>query len=73
MKYKVLAAFALMTSPALAHQGDHSGFDFTSLVLHVLEPDHVIFAAIAVLTGILAYRAGRSAEAKAHARRDDVK
>jgi hypothetical protein len=63
MNYKALIAFILMTSPAAAHQGDHSGFDFASLVLHVLEPDHVVFAAIAVLTGILAYRAGKRAGA----------
>ncbi len=62
--------FLLLASPALAHQGDHTGFDIAGLLAHVFETDHIVFAAIAVLTGILAYRAGRRAEARVHAAKE---
>jgi hydrogenase/urease accessory protein HupE len=64
----VLAA----SSPAFAHQGDHTHFDLAGLIAHVFETDHIVFALIAVLTGVLAYRAGRRAEARAHIRRTHV-
>lgn len=51
----------VLATPAFAHQGDHTHFDLAGLIAHVFEPDHVIFAAIAVLTGVLAYRAGKKA------------
>lgn len=58
-----------LTTPALAHQGDHTGFDWAGLLAHVFETDHMVFAAIAVVTGILCFRAGRRAEAKAISKR----
>jgi predicted outer membrane protein len=72
MKRLAVLLLAMVATPALAHQGDHTQFDPVGLILHVLEPDHVIFAALAILTGVLAYRAGRRAEARSHARKDDV-
>ena len=65
--------FLMLALPALAHQGDHTGFDWAGLVAHVFEADHIVFAAIAVLTGILAFRAGRRAEARAQSRKDNTK
>lgn len=64
MKRLTIFALALLATPAFAHQGDHSHFDLAGLIAHIFEPDHVIFAAIAVLTGIFAYRAGKKAGAR---------
>jgi hypothetical protein len=61
----VLVAGLLLAGPALAHQGDHTHFDLMGLIAHVFETDHIVFAIIAILTGVLAYRAGRRAEARA--------
>jgi hypothetical protein len=63
-------SLALMTAaiaaPAYAHTGDHS-FLRTSVdaLWHLLEPDHIVFAALTALVGVMAYRAGRRAEARA--------
>lgn len=70
MKNWIIFSGVLLTNSALAHQGDHTGFDWAGLIAHVFEADHIVFAAIAVLTGILAFRAGRRTEAKAHARKE---
>ena len=70
MKKIALLPFVLLASPALAHQGDHTHFDWAGLFAHVFETDHIVFAAIAAVTGVLAYRAGRRAEAKAHIKRE---
>ncbi len=64
MKRLTIFALALLATPAFAHQGDHAHFDLAGLIAHIFEPDHVVFAAIAVLTGILAYRAGKKAGAR---------
>jgi hypothetical protein len=63
---KQFAHFPLLflPAPAFAHVGDHSGFDVASLLAHVFETDHIVFALLAVLMGVLAYRAGRRQEAK---------
>jgi hypothetical protein len=55
----------LLSSRAFAHVGDHALFDWAGLIAHLLEPDHLFFAGVTVLTGFLAYRAGRRAEARA--------
>jgi hypothetical protein len=47
---------------ASAHSGDHSSFDWISLAHHLIEPDHLVFVALIVLVGILAFRLGRRAE-----------
>lgn len=65
MNRLVFLPLVLLASPALAHQGDHTHFDWAGLFAHFFETDHIVFAAIAALTGVLAYRAGRRAEAKA--------
>jgi hypothetical protein len=75
----VRLSLALMTAaiatPAYAHTGDHS-FLRTSVdaLWHVLEPDHVVFALLTLLVGIMAYRAGRNsgrrAEARVHVSKD---
>lgn len=54
---------ALLASPALAHFGDHTAMSLREIFDHVFETDHIVFAAIAVLTGIFAYRAGKKAGA----------
>jgi hydrogenase/urease accessory protein HupE len=54
-------ALSLLATPALAHQGNHTHLDLAALAAHVFETDHIVFAAIAVLTGIFAYRAGKRA------------
>ncbi len=51
----------------LLHVGDHTGISLNALGLHLLEPDHLIFAGLTVITGLLAYRYGRRVEARAHA------
>lgn len=61
---------ASLATPAFAHQGDHTHFDWAGLLAHVFEADHIVFAIIAVLTGVFAYRAGRRAEARAHIKRE---
>ena len=59
-----LAIVALLASaaPAAAHFGDHGGMMLSQLASHVFETDHIVFAAVAVVVGILSYRAGRRAE-----------
>lgn len=70
MKKLIFVPFVILSLPALAHQGDHTRFDIAGLIAHVFEWDHLVFAAIAVLTGVLAFRAGRRAEARVHAKRE---
>ena len=60
-----LAVPATRTVPAAAHVGEHTGMSLSQLASHVFETDHIVFATIAVAVGILAYRAGRRAEARA--------
>lgn len=70
MKNFVIVVLSMLPIPALAHQGDHTHYDIVGLVAHFLEWDHLLFSAIAVITGILCFRAGRRAEAKAQSRKD---
>ena len=65
------APLLLVASPAFAHVGDHAGLDVAGLIAHVFETDHIVFAFVAALTGVLAYRAGRRAEAKSHSRKEN--
>jgi hypothetical protein len=61
------AATTALATPAYAHTGDHSFIRTSAEALwHLLEPDHIVFAVLTVLVGILAYRAGRRAEARVH-------
>lgn len=60
-----LVTLLLWTAPAFAHVGEHGGMTLSRLLSHLFETDHVVFAAIAVTVGILSYRAGRRAEARA--------
>jgi hypothetical protein len=62
------ACLALGPTAASAHPGDHSTFGWTSLATHLLEPDHLVFVALIVLVGILAFRLGRRAERRARER-----
>ena len=68
-----LGALMLLVAPAAAHVGEHGGMTLSQLASHVFETDHIVFAAIAIVVGILSYRAGRRAEARAIAvrRKDD--
>lgn len=70
MNRLVLLFSIVFAFPAFAHQGDHTHFDWAGLLAHVFEPDHVIFAGIAVVAALIAYRAGRRAEARAIARKE---
>jgi H+/gluconate symporter-like permease len=63
------ACLALGSTAASAHSGDHSGFGWTSLAVHLGEPDHLVFIALIVLVGVLAFRFGRRAERRARDRR----
>ena len=49
----------LGATPAAAHPGDHSRFSFADLAAHLFEVDHLVFLALIVLVGALAYGAGR--------------
>lgn len=60
-----LVFFIMTVIPASAHPGQHAGMTVVDLARHLFEPDHVIFAGLAGLVGIFAYRAGRRAEARA--------
>ena len=62
------ACLGLASTAASAHPGDHSGFGWTSLATHLLEPDHLVFIGLIVLVGILAFRLGRRAERRARER-----
>ena len=73
MKKLAVLPIVLLNFPALAHQGDHAGMTLREIVSHVFETDHIVFAAIAVITGILCFRAGRRAEARAHGRKEITK
>jgi hydrogenase/urease accessory protein HupE len=63
-KYAICFIF-LSTSPAFAHVGDHAHFDWAGIIAHLVEPDHLFFAAVTIITGFLAFRAGRKVEARA--------
>lgn len=73
MKKLVFLPIVMLTFPAIAHQGDHAGMALREIISHVFETDHIVFAAIAIVTGILCFRAGRRAEARAHGRKDIAK
>lgn len=57
-----------LATPAIAHPGDHARMSFVELVQHYAEPDHLVFLALTVIVGCLAYRWGRRVEAQAQAR-----
>jgi hypothetical protein len=60
---------ALGSTAASAHPGDHGGFGWAALAAHLAEPDHLVFVALIVLVGVLAFRIGRRAERPARQRR----
>jgi hypothetical protein len=62
-----LSAFYLAlgsTKVAHAHPGDHSRFDASGLLEHLLEPDHLVFIALIALVAVLAFGVGRRIEAR---------
>jgi hypothetical protein len=62
---------AVASTPAFAHVGDHSFVRTTADAMwHVLEADHIVFAVLTVLVGVMAYRAGRRAVARVHVNKD---
>jgi hypothetical protein len=60
----------LFASPAFAHVGDHAHFDLMGMLAHLFEADHLVFAGITVIATVLAFRAGRRAEAKVRIRQE---
>jgi hypothetical protein len=70
MKKYAICLFFLLPSAALAHPGEHAHLDWVGALAHLFEPDHLFFAAVMVIASVLAYRAGRRAEARAHLRKD---
>ncbi len=65
MKKYAICLFLLLPSAAFAHPGDHAHLGWASALMHLLEPDHIFFAIVTVVASVLAYRAGRRAEARA--------
>jgi H+/gluconate symporter-like permease len=59
------ACLALGSTAASAHPGDHAGFSWTALAMHLIEPDHLVFIALIVAVGIVAFRLGRRTERRA--------
>ena len=67
MKRLIALPLLLSCAPVLAHPGAHQGMNLAELAGHLFETDHIIFALVAVAVGLLAYRAGRRAEARSRA------
>ena len=63
-----LLCLALGANPAFAHPGDHSRFDWGALAGHLLEPDHLVFLALIVVVGLLAFVAGQRVERRTRER-----
>lgn len=57
-----------VAGPALAHPGDHSGFSWSALGEHLLEPDHLAFIVLALAVAVLAFALGRRFGARARQR-----
>jgi hypothetical protein len=55
----------------LLHIGDHTVMSLSQFGWHLIEADHLAFAALTIVVGILAYRQGRRVEARVHAQRRD--
>lgn len=70
MKKYAIGLFLVLPFSARAHVGGHAHFDWAGLFTHLFEPDHLFFAAVAIIASVLAYRAGRRAEARVRARKD---
>jgi hypothetical protein len=66
-----LLALSTLTAAAAAHPGNHTQMTLIELVRHTAEADHLAFLALNVIVGILAFRAGRRAEAKVMVKRLD--
>lgn len=71
MKTTLTVLLAFAATPALAHPGDHLGMTLAMLAEHLFEADHIVFATLAGIIGVLAYRAGRKAEIRAQEQRHD--
>ena len=60
-----LASLALaLPTAAHAHVGDHHGLSWREALAHLLEPDHLAIAALAVIVGVMAWRWRRAALAR---------
>lgn len=70
MRKIAVCLFSMLPLSVEAHAGDHAHFDWAGLLAHLVEPDHLFFAAVAIIASVLAYRAGRRAEARVQARKD---
>ena len=70
MKLPAVGIFFALSGPAFAHVGEHGGLSLAALAAHFFETDHLVFAGLAVAVGLLAFRAGRRAEARAVRRRE---
>lgn len=69
-KLAMCALLVLLPSAAFAHPGDHTHLDWMGLLTHLFEPDHLFFAVLTITASVLAYRAGRRAEARIKVRKD---
>lgn len=58
IRWPMTAAALAAATPVLAHPGAHAAMDLRALAAHFFEPDHLIFAMLAAIIGVLAYRAG---------------
>jgi hypothetical protein len=52
----LLAVSALIATPALAHQGDHTGLTFSAFLDHLLEWDHLAMMAGAAALAVAGFR-----------------
>jgi hypothetical protein len=70
MKKAAFCLFLILPFQAQAHVGDHAHFDWAGMLAHLFELDHLFFAAVTILASVLAFRAGRRADARVHVRKD---
>jgi hydrogenase/urease accessory protein HupE len=64
MSRLTVLSLVVLSTPALAHTGEHHGNLFTTLFHLLSEPDHLALAAIAVGAGVFGFRAWRRARAR---------
>jgi hydrogenase/urease accessory protein HupE len=57
-----VVGLGLLSTPALAHPGDHSGLTFGTIAGHLMQIDHLLAIVLIVLVGVLAFSSGRRAE-----------
>jgi hypothetical protein len=69
MHKSLLAIPLFVSTQAMAHVGDHTSFDYASLIAHLSEPDHLAMISLAVIAGfytIRRYRARAAGKAQDH-------